>query len=179
MERTLAAALLRSLRSVFDTLFQMDVQTGACERRRIGRDDDAVRAVVSISGSSLQAEAALVLPCDTARRIVSLFTADEAAADSCEMIHDAAAELLTLIVDGAASHLRTGAFSVGLPRIESDSPEPHAQPGGFDLPRETVDHTWISLPCSCDLGDFLIEACVRDDVQASAVPDMPCASCFG
>lgn len=179
MERTLAAALLRSLRSVFDTLFQMDVQTGACERRRIGRDGDAVRAVVSISGDSLQAEAALVLPCDTARRIVSLFTADEAAADSCEMIHDAAAELLTLIVDGAAPHLRTGSFSVGLPRIESGSPERHEPSDGLDLPRETIEQTWISLPCSCDLGDFLIEACVQDDAPIAAVPDMPCASCFG
>lgn len=156
MNATYITPFIRSAKNVFETMIQMPVEVGTPSIKQAGDPSYDVSGIIGMSGG---VEGAVVLgfPMATAERIVSLFTGEEMTKDH-EAFADAVGELVNMISGGAKAQFPGKQVAISCPSVVI---------GSDHVVFNRKDVVCISIPFSCDCGEFAVEVAMRQSAAAA------------
>lgn len=141
---------VKSVQNVFETMLQLPVEIG---QPSLNREPETHHDVSGIIGMSGDLDGTIVLSFATAcaERVVSLFTATEMTQDH-EDFADAVGELVNMVSGGAKAQFPGQSVAITTPSVVIG--RGHQVYGRKDV-------VCITIPCSCDCGEFDVEVAVR------------------
>ncbi len=165
MDTHLQTAFLDALAHVFDTLFQLPVETHSPAPRSPFDDEPRVSGLLTLAGD-LEGVVLLSTPIMTAQRLASLLVGEDVPPDDHDRLSDAVAEILEMIAGAAAASLQPG---LGL------TISPHGVAVGRGQRRFRASDQTRSIPCRCEAGELTLDLAVsdRDDLAPAARPAAP------
>jgi chemotaxis protein CheX len=157
MDDGLITPFADSIRHVFDTLFQLPVAVGAPSPKEGNRSPFDVSGVIGLSGS-VTGTVVLSMPSETASAVVALFTGERPEPES-DAFADAVGEIVNIVCGHAKSLLDLRNVSISCPSVVLG--RGHRIASGSGMPR-------VSIPCSTDRGDLVLEVAVRPAAPSAA-----------
>jgi len=142
---------IASAQNVFETMLQLPVECSKPQLKDAGQPAYDVTGIIGMSG---EVEGAVVLsfPTATATRVVQLFTGTEMQQTDPDFA-DAIGELVNMITGSAKAQFTGKQVNISCPSVVVGTD--HVVFGGKDV-------VCITIPCSCDCGNFSIEVSVRN-----------------
>ena len=126
------------------------------------QDGDATYDVSAIIGMSGAVDGAVVLsfPTATAERIVSLFAGEELT-HAHEDFADAVGELANMVCGGAKAQFTGEIVNISCPSVVV---------GSGHVVFKDREATSITIPCTCDCGEFNIDVSIRSREKTEPAP---------
>jgi len=156
---------IKSTKNIFETMFQMSVEIGRPEIKKSGMPSHDVSGIIGMSGD-VEGSVVLSFPMATAKRVVSVFTGAEVG-DNRDDLSDAIGELVNMVAGGAKAQFAGKKVSISCPSVVIGSE--HAVFGRKDV-------VSVTIPCSCDCGEFRVEISAKQDAAAPTSADVGSAS---
>jgi chemotaxis protein CheX len=148
-------AYVKSIQNVFETMLRLPVQVGSPGLKAQGNPQYDVSGIIGMSGD-VEGTVVLSFPTATAERVVTLFTGAEISAKH-EDFADAVGELVNMISGGAKAQFTGKTVSISCPSIII---------GTDHVVFNRKDVTTVSIPCTCDCGEFAVEVSIKQAAQA-------------
>jgi CheY-specific phosphatase CheX len=158
MESRLRAPFVGAIQHVFDTLFQMGVETEVRGPVSPFRDEPRVSGLLTLAGD-VEGVVLLSAPLPTAERLACLFLGRDDPPEDHDQLRDAVGEILSMIAGAAAAELdpelrlEIGCHSVAV--------------GSGPRKFRSTDRT-LSIPCATELGELMLDIAV-DEVSAGSL----------
>lgn len=143
---------IESLRTVFQTMLQLNVEAGAPTERVEPTPSHDVSGIISLNGD-LEGSCVLSFPMDAARRIVTIFAGsdcDPTGPDFC----DAIGELVNMVTGGAKARFKGRTISISCPTVIT---------GSGHVVRASREFSCFAIPFTSDLGNFVIEVAFKNN----------------
>jgi len=150
---------ISSVRNVFTTLFQLDVQFGKPSVKTEARHTHDVSAIIGLSGDVVGA-VIVSFPKLSAIRIASAFAGTNLA-ESAEDFADAIGELANMISGGAKKDFEGLSLFISTPSVVIGS--------GHEVRSNRLTPRLV-LPCSTPLGSFVVEVGMRKVARPDKEP---------
>lgn len=154
MEQGYITAFVKSTRGIFDTMLQMPVEIGEPSVNAQSPAPHDVSAVIGLQGD-VGGSVVLSFPRSTAERLVSVFTGVEFSGENDDL-SDAVGELVNIIAGGAKAQFSGQKVGLGIPSVVIGAE--HSVFGSRDMVR-------VTIPCSCDCGEFMLEIALKANKQ--------------
>mgnify|MGYP006292620577 CR=1 FL=1 len=155
MDSSFVMPFIKSVQNVFETMLQLQVTIGQPAIKGDGQPCFDVSGIIGMSGD-MEGNVVLSFPTATAERAVSLFTGVE-----MEKAHDdfadAVGELVNMVTGGAKAQFQGKQVDISCPSVVI---------GSDHVVFNSKDAVCLSIPCSCDVGDFAVEVSVRKSCLA-------------
>lgn len=151
MDSSYVMPFIASCQNVFETMVQLPVQVGKPELKKAGQPAYDVSGIIGMSGD-VEGAVVLSFPTNTATRVVQAFTGLELAHTDADFA-DAIGELVNMIAGSAKAQLSGKQVNISCPSVVVGSE--HVVFGSKDV-------VCITVPCTCDCGDFAVEITVRN-----------------
>lgn len=159
MNADILVPFIQSTRTLFETMLQLNVEMGDPQPGTKCTENCDVSGIIGFSGD-MSGSVILSFPRACAHRLVCIFTGVELG-ESDEELSDAVGELTNIIAGGTKAKFNGAKISISCPSVVIGS--------GHNV-RSSGDAACVSIPCSCDCGDFVLTICVkmRDADKAGA-----------
>jgi len=151
---------IQSVQNVFETMLQLQVTIGQPAIKGDGQPCYDVSGIIGMSGD-MEGSVVLSFPTNTAERAVSLFTGVEME-KTHEDFADAVGELVNMVTGGAKAKFQGKHVDISCPSVVI---------GSDHVVFNSKDAVCLSIPCSCDVGDFAVEVSVRKSCLADQNED--------
>ncbi len=138
-------------------MLQLPVEIGKPGIKKEPEPTHDVSGIIGLSGD-IEGLVVVSFPTATAERIVSLFTGESLDASNPDFA-DAVGELVNMISGGAKAQFEGRSISISVPSVVVGSG--HTIFGKSDM-------TGVTIPCSCDVGEFSVEVSMKQWVAAAA-----------
>ncbi|MEQ9454422.1 MAG: chemotaxis protein CheX [Phycisphaeraceae bacterium] len=157
MDSSSITPFVESTTNVFEMMLQLPVTIGKPEIKKNPDPSHDVSGIIGLSGD-IEGLVVLSFPTATAERVVSLFTGESLDASNPDFA-DAIGELVNMISGGAKAKFEGKSISISVPSVVVGSG--HTVYGKKDM-------KGVSIPCSCDVGDFSVEVSMIQWAAAKA-----------
>lgn len=159
MDPAYITPFIASLQNVFQTMMQLPINVGDPSIKDSPAPQYDISGIIGMSGDVV-GNVVLSFPASTAQRLVQLFTGAEMKADHPDFA-DAIGEL-TNMISGNAKGMFTGKKKVQISCPSVVIGKNHTVARMRDVPV-------VSIPCTCDCGDLVLEIAIREQ-SATAAP---------
>ncbi len=150
MDSTYIKPFIQSVQNVFETMLQLPLEIGEPALKKANAPNFDVSGIIGMSGD-VEGSVVLSFPTTTAERVVSLFTGVD-----IEHTHDdfpdAIGELVNMVTGGAKAQFEGRSVTISCPSVVIG--QDHVVFGRKDV-------VCISMPCTCDVGEFSLEVSVK------------------
>lgn len=150
MDTDLVTPFVESVRTVFQTMLQLNVEAGASYERREPTPSHDVSGIISLTGD-FDGSCVLSFPLDAARRIVTIFAGSDCDPGSGDFA-DAIGELVNMVTGGAKARFKGRTISISCPTVIT---------GSGHVVRASKEFSCFVIPFTSDLGNFVIEVSVK------------------
>jgi chemotaxis protein CheX len=143
--------VIKSTQNIFEMMFQLPVEVGEPKMGEIDQTNYDVSGIIGMNGD-VDGSVVISFPMGTAQRLVSIFTGAECSEDNTEDLSDAIGEIANMIAGGAKAQFEGMSVSITCPSVVIGAS--HSVYGRKDV-------TSVTIPCSCDCGEFCVEIAVK------------------
>lgn len=160
MNSDLVTPFVDSLRTVFQTMLQMNVEAGNAYERREPTPSHDVSGLITLSGD-FDGSCVLSFPMEAAKRIVTIFAGAECDPAGGDFA-DAIGELVNMVTGGAKAKFKGRTISISCPTVIT---------GSGHVVRSSKEFSCFVIPFTSDLGNFVIEVSIKTNspvLQAAA-----------
>ena len=157
MNADMLVPFIQATRSLFETMLQLDVTMGDPEPGAKHAEGCDVSGIIGFTGD-MSGSVVVSFPRACAHRLVSIFTGVELE-DTDEALSDAVGELTNIIAGGTKAKFDGAKISISCPSVIM---------GKNHNIRATNDTAQVSIPCSCDCGDFALIISVKLNNEPAA-----------
>lgn len=150
MDQQCIKAFVTSIRNVFQTMMQLEVRVGAPTLKDTAQAPNDVSGIMGMSGD-IVGTVVISFPEATASRVASILAGTDMPASHPDF-PDAIGEIVNMVTGGAKALFGGRKASISCPSVVRGAGHVVASP---------KDTPCISIPCSTDCGDFVIEVAIR------------------
>ena len=148
---------VESVRNVFTTMLQLEVEVDAPALREPNEPCRDVSAIIGMSGDVV-GTVVLSFPSQTATRIVALFVGAEVQEEDADFA-DAIGELVNMVAGGAKAKLDNRRVDITCPSVVIGSGHRVFQPKNRPI---------LEVPCDCECGPFALLVAMKNEEELSA-----------
>ncbi|QDU72747.1 chemotaxis protein CheX [Mucisphaera calidilacus] len=157
MDSSSITPFVQSTSNVFEMMLQLPVTVGKPELKKEPEPAHDVSGIIGLSGD-IEGLVVVSFPTSTAERAVSLFTGETLEATNPDFA-DAIGELVNMISGGAKAQFEGKSIQISVPSVVVGTG--HTVFGKKDM-------KGVTIPCSCDIGEFSVEVSMVEWVNATA-----------
>lgn len=157
MDHNYLVPFIKSTKTMFETMFQLNVDIGEPRIKQPGDTSHDVSGIIAFSGD-FEGAVVLTFPKSTALRVTQIMTGEDLS-EKPEDLTDAIGELVNMVAGGAKAQVDGKHIGISCPSVVLGAD--HTVHNQKDIP-------CICIPCNCDCGEFTIELSVRENAAANA-----------
>ena len=157
MDPTYITPFIGSITNVFDTMLQLPITIGEPQIKTNRAPSHDISGIIGMSGD-VDGTVVLSFPTATAERAVTPFTGMPIDAEH-EDFADAIGELVNMVSGGAKAQFQGKTVGITTPSVIIG--KDHVVFGQKDM-------ITVTIPCSCDVGEFNVEVAIRKNTAQAA-----------
>ncbi|MAY74051.1 MAG: chemotaxis protein CheX [Phycisphaerae bacterium] len=152
------APFVASIKNVFSTMLQLEVNVGEPKLKSASEPTHDVSGIIAMSGE-VEGTITLSFELNAATAIVALFCGDKLDPSSPDYV-DAVGELVNMVSGGAkAKFPQGGSVSISCPSVIV---------GAGHTVQTRSDTPCVLIPCTTDCGELTIEVAIRENTTQSS-----------
>jgi len=165
MDPVCIKAFVTSIRSVFATMFKIDVQIGTPQIKSSPTASYDISGIIGMSGD-VAGLVVISFPVATAEKVVAALTGTQIKSDHPDFA-DAIGELANMVSGGAKALFGGTNAAITCPSVIS---------GKDHVVRTPRDTPCIAIPCTTSCGEFMIEVAIRFNKAVTIEPTAQAAA---